>query len=107
MKDLWFGLLLLALGLGMFVWAQRDFAGLVRWTGRLSKWGGLLPSTRLGLTLVSLFSILAGFTVLTNISKTSAAGNAISIVLVLLLLGGFLHDFLFWLWQRVHRGSEP
>ncbi|GAB2513303.1 hypothetical protein GCM10027084_28900 [Pseudoxanthomonas sangjuensis] len=108
MKDLWFGLVMLALGAGMFVWTQKDFAGLVRNTGRLSMWGGLLPSTRIGLTSVSLFAILAGVHVLTFDGTRSALDNIVAALLLFLLFGGLIHDFVYWLLARPSdRGSEP
>ncbi len=108
MKDLWFGLFMLSLGVGMLIWTQKDFVGLVRRTGRLSMWAGLLPSTRVGLTAVSLFAVLAGISVLVPLNKSSGVGNVVSIVLIVLLFGGLIHDLVSWLWQHFKRGGgEP
>ncbi len=108
MKDLWFGLFMLSLGVGMLIWTQKDFVGLVRRTGRLSMWAGLLPSTRVGLIAVSLFAVLAGISVLVPLNKSSGVGNVVSIVLIVLLFGGLIHDLVSWLWQHFKRGGgEP
>ena len=107
MNDLWAGLILLALGTGMLFWTQMNHQGLVRSLGRLSHRGGLLPSTRVGLTFASLFAILAGFAVLLHISKNTFLGNATSICLLALLFGGLVHDLVSWFAQHGDSRNEP
>ena len=108
MKDFWFGLLMLLLGVAMFIWTQMDFKSLVRSTGRLSMWAGLLPSTRVGLTAASLFGILLGLSVVLPIRKSSGIGNVVSVALVVLLFGGLIHDLASYFWRRSNgAGGEP
>ena len=108
MKDFWFGLFMLLLGVAMFIWTQMDFKSLVRSTGRLSRWAGLLPSTRVGLTAASLFGILLGLSVVLPINKSSGIGNVVSVALVVLLFGGLIHDLVSYFWRRFNgAGGEP
>jgi hypothetical protein len=92
MSDLWHGIFLLSLGIGMFVWVQVDFTGLVRSTGRLSRWAYVIPSTRIGLSAVSLALVLAGILVLTYHGTRTPFQNVLGIAMGLSVFGGFLHD---------------
>jgi len=92
MSDLWNGILLLAIGIGLFVWVQVDFAGLVRTTGRLSRWAYVIPSTRVGLSAVSFFFVVCGIEVLIYHGTRTTFQNVLAIAAGLTLVGGFIHD---------------
>jgi hypothetical protein len=92
MSDLWNGIFLLAIGIGLFVWVQVDFAGLVRSTGRLSRWAYVIPSTRIGLSAVSFAFALAGILVLTYHGTRTPFQNVLGIAMCLSVVGGFIHD---------------
>ena len=107
MDDRGMGLLLLVVGFGMFFWTQKDYQGLVRAFGNLTRWGRVLPSTRFGLTCASLVSILLGMAVILHISKNTFLWHAILICMMALALVGFVHDFVCWVVQDSDSGDDP
>ena len=104
-NDSWFGILLLSLGVGLFAWVQIDFAGLVRTTGRLSRWAYLLPSTPVGLRAVAAFALMGGVSVLTYRGTRTPFQDALAIAMAIALVGGLVHDLIQWFVLR-GRGRE-
>jgi len=92
MSDLQNGIFFLAFGIGIFVWVQVDFTGLVRSTGILTRWAFVIPSTRIGLSAVSFAIVLAGILELTYHGTRTLFQNVLAIAMGLTVFGAFIHD---------------
>jgi hypothetical protein len=96
MNEPWFGILLIVAGLALFVSVQINFVGLVRASGRLARWAMLVPPTRVGLSAVAAFLATLGVQIIRYALGQNGGRNAITTFMVLLLIGGLLHDLVAW-----------
>jgi hypothetical protein len=86
------GIFFIAYGIGVFAWAQLDFAGLVRLMGMFSRWAFVIPSTRIGMSAISLAIVLAGALQLMYHGTRTPLQNVLAIAMGLLAFGAFIHD---------------
>ena len=89
---------LIAIGVGGLIWANSNFPQMTRWLGGFSRWGYLVPTTRLGMSAAMLGTIFIGLSALPPrllFYPDNWRSVFVSVFLVLAIFG-LLHDLASW-----------
>ena len=89
---------LLALGVGGLIWANFNFSQMTRWLGGFSRWGYLVPTTRLGMSAAMLGTIFIGLSALPPrlLFYPDSWRDVFAFGFLGLAVFGLLHDLASW-----------
>jgi hypothetical protein len=96
--DSLFALSFIGLGVGGLLWANTNFAQMVRWLGMFSRWAYVVPTTRIGMSAAMLSTICVGICALPPRFLFYPEGwRSVFLVGFFAFAGfGLLHDLVNW-----------